>query len=593
MAKSEMQKSLEQMSHAELVAEVIRLRSAPGADTADATRLTHELDVHKEELLRQFDQLRATQDLLETSRDEYAALYDFAPVSYLTLDEAGLVLSINLTACTLLQVGRKRVIGLPLSGYVEPAHRPQFHDHMRRCRLATTENVTTELNLRTSQGVSIPVLLVSRRAADATFRTIAFHRTEELRLDQALRDVNATLEDRVTQRTEELQRTNERLTAEIEHRQKAEAALMDSHRRKDEFLAMLGHELRNPLSPIRNGAAVVKLLGKDNPDLVQISDVIERQVHHMARVVDDLLDVSRITRGKIRLLKKPMGLTNVVKQVISDFGPMIEERHLILATEMFPRELWVEGDAVRLAQVVGNLLHNACKFTQSGGTITVRLEFLRNSDEAQLSIHDTGAGIDPDALPHLFVPFHQAKCTLDRSAGGLGLGLALVRGLVELHGGHVQATSPGEGQGSVFTIRLPLIPPPAKLEPEKKSPEASVKSYRILVIDDQRDTVLTLQRVLSGLGHEVVAAVNGEEGIRLARQTHPQIIFSDIGLPGMSGYDVARAVRSDSEIDPLLLVAVTGYGREEEMAEAFAAGFDRHLVKPVAFSEVTKLLHTI
>jgi signal transduction histidine kinase/CheY-like chemotaxis protein len=412
-------------------------------------------------------------------------------------------------------------------------------------------------------------------------------------MDEAIRRMNARLEERVKERTAELERTNARLQSEIEQRQLAEKALNESHRRKDEFLAMLGHELRNPLGPIRNAAAMIELIATDQPELREASEIIERQVRHMGRIVDDLLDVSRISQGKIRVVKEPVAFRKLILQVLEDFRVVLDANGIALEADLFAGEMWVEGDPVRLSQIVGNLLHNAFKFTDRGGKITVRLQYLRTLDEAKLSVEDTGVGISPEVLPRLFTPFSQGETNLDRTKGGLGLGLALVHGLVELHGGSVEAASPGKGRGAVFTVRLPLIPTPQNLPARPAPPDVHGQSLRILVIDDQRDAVLTLERLLARLGHKVYTAVNGEEGIRIAKETHPQIIFSDIGLPGMNGYEVAKALRSDAEVDPALLVAVTGYGRDEDMKLALAAGFDRHLVKPVAFTDLARMLKSV
>ncbi|HUQ69317.1 MAG TPA: ATP-binding protein [Planctomycetaceae bacterium] len=576
------------MTRAELVAENERLLAL--SPTEHAVRLHHELDVHKEELRGQFEQLQATQKLLEVSRDDYVKLYDFAPVPYLTLNPAGLIEAVNLTACTLLQIERERLLALPLSGFVEGEDRPKFLDHMRRCRAAVHEQVTTELSLRTTTEKIMPVLLVSRRAADS-FRTIVFDRTEQLRLDQAIRDANARLEDRVQERTAELKRTNERLQAEIDQRLIAEKALQESHRRKDEFLAMLAHELRNPLGPIRNAATLIELCAADRSELREASEVIERQVGHMGRIVDDLLDVSRIAQGKVRVVSEPVPFRKLLAQVLEDFRGVFTSNELSLTADLFAGELWVLGDPVRLSQILGNLLHNAIKFTDPGGTITVRLQYRRTLDEALLTVQDSGVGISAEMLARLFVPFSQADTNLSRSRGGLGLGLALVHGLVELHGGHVEAFSLGEGQGAMFTVRLPLMPTPQDALTPPMQPESHGPGLRILVIDDQRDAVLTMERLLARLGHTVFTACNGEEGLRLAREKHPQIIFSDIGLPGINGYEVAQALRSDAGVDAALLVAVTGYGQDEDVRRALAAGFDRHLVKPIALSDLVHMLN--
>ncbi len=384
------------------------------------------------------------------------------------------------------------------------------------------------------------------------------------------------------------------VVTDITDRKRAEDALKEADRRKDEFLAMLAHELRNPLAPIRNSVQVLKLIGSSDPMQAQARDLIERQVAHMARLVDDLLDVSRITRGNILLRKGRLDLVALVRAAVEDHRRLLEEAGLDLTVELPDRPLWVEGDPTRLAQVVGNLLHNANKFTDAGGKVAVRLTAEAGGEGAVLSVRDSGIGLGPDILGRLFEPFSQADRSLDRSRGGLGLGLALVKGLVELHGGTVWASSPGPGRGAEFVLRLPLAAPPKEAGRQSPAAASPRRALRILVIEDRRDTVESLRMLLELLGHQAVVAYNGAAGLQAARSIRPDVVLCDIGLPGgMDGYAVARALRADEELFEVPLIAMSGYGQEEDQRRARQAGFDRHLTKPVDPKVLTQLLDAL
>jgi PAS domain S-box-containing protein len=369
--------------------------------------------------------------------------------------------------------------------------------------------------------------------------------------------------------------------------------LAEADRRKDEFLALLAHELRNPLAPIRNATQLLQRLGEPHPGVGPLREIIERQVTHLARLVDDLLDVSRISSAKVLLRKERLDLAALVRAVTADHRPLLLGGGLRLAVEVPDRPLWVDGDPTRLAQVVGNLLHNAGKFTDPGGLVTVRLAPGPDGGRATLTVCDTGIGLEADILGRLFEPFSQADRSLARSQGGLGLGLALVKGLVELHGGGVEAASAGPGRGAEFTVCLPLAPGPAeqKRPPGGPGPKATL---RILVVEDNRDTAATLRLLLEMEGHEVAVAHNGTAGVAAARGLWPDVVLCDIGLPGgMDGYGVARALRADPEQAVATLIALTGYGQEEDRRQARQAGFDRHLTKPVDPVVLMQLLATL
>ncbi len=374
--------------------------------------------------------------------------------------------------------------------------------------------------------------------------------------------------------------------ADVTLAREAERELQEANRRKDNFLAMLAHELRNPLAPIRNAAQVLRMAGLDPGRLERARSMIDRQVAHMARLIDDLLDVSRISQGKILIRKEPVDLAALVRATVEDHRPLFEGAGLALLLEVPDRPLWMDGDPTRLSQALGNLLQNAIKFTNQEGRVTVRLA--ERGDSAELTVEDTGVGMDPEILARLFQPFSQADQTLDRSRGGLGLGLALVKGLVEMHGGSVEAESGGGGRGSALTLRLPLQARESAPAPgEAATPEA--KTLRILIIEDNQDAADSLQILLELSGHRAEVAYTGKDGLDASRRLPPQVVLCDIGLPGgMNGYDVARGLRA--ELPGIHLIALTGYAQEEDQRRAMEAGFDRHLTKPVDPTALIRLL---
>lgn len=581
----------EQMSHVELLKELSRLRKELG-DEARLEILRAELETQQQREIREQDAaLQVAKRQLETSRDAFVQLYDFAPVSYLTLDPNGLILGINLTGCQLLEIDRSKVIGLPLYSFVIGLDRLIFLEHMRRCRVRIGQT-DTEVRLKTRGGKIVPVLLSSRvrRLGVTEIPTAVLDQTERHNAQHELRSLYAELEVRVQQRTAELQQANESLRHEIRQREAAETSLQETARRKDEFLAMLGHELRNPLAPIQHAIEIWKLSDPTDPSLNEMRKIMSRQLNHMARIIDDLLDVSRISQGKIILHQDLVDISTVTKEVITDLDNQYTQKALQLDCDLPAEPVWVRGDETRLAQVISNLLQNAKKFTPPGGQVTVALKMVENT--ARLIVRDSGVGIDAGMLREIFETFTQSHQSIDRREGGLGLGLALVRGLVELHGGSVYAASEGLGRGSEFVVRLPLAVP--AVLPKKKTPAPKTPSrFRILIIDDQHDVLFTMHALLSRLGHDVVTADNGEEGIRLAKEVQPDVVFSDIGLPGMDGYEVARNLRKEAALEGHPLVALTGYGQADDQQRAYEAGFDQHITKPVPFDELCRILNEL
>ncbi|MFP5289133.1 MAG: ATP-binding protein, partial [Thermoanaerobaculia bacterium] len=373
-------------------------------------------------------------------------------------------------------------------------------------------------------------------------------------------------------------------------RKRAEAVLQETDRRKDEFLAILAHELRNPLAPLRNALQVMRLAGTDLETLERTRGMMERQVQQMVRLIDDLLDVSRITRGKIELRKERVDLSEVVRDALETCRPLIEAAGHELKVILPPEPIALDADPTRLAQVFSNLLNNAAKYTPRGGSILLSAE--REEDGVLVRVRDTGIGIPADMLPRIFEMFTQVDRSLERTQGGLGIGLSLVRGLVELHGGSVEARSEGLGRGSELLVRLPVHPP---ARPDRDAPggsrPAAPPRRRILVVDDNRDAADSLALLLTLQGSEVRTAYDGLEAVEAAAEFHPDIVLSDLGMPRMNGYDAAQRIRE--RCPGVVLVAMTGWGQEEDKRRSSEAGIDFHLVKPVDLETLEQLLASL
>ena len=369
--------------------------------------------------------------------------------------------------------------------------------------------------------------------------------------------------------------------------QEALDKLREADRRKDEFLAMLAHELRNPLAPIRNGVEVLRVGDEAVRERARL--LIGRQVEHLSRLVDDLLEVSRITQGKVVLQKRTLPLSEVVDAALETVRPLTEAGGQAIEARI-PAEVCVEVDAVRMAQVVGNLLHNAIKFTPPGGQILVATSREAGGGIA-LRVRDTGVGIAPEILPHVFELFAQADRSLDRAQGGLGIGLSLVKALVEMHGGRVDAASEGAGRGSVFTIHLPAEAVRDTVGPTSVPARAAPgRPRRVLVVEDNVDSAEAMMLLLRGAGHHVTVVNDGGEAVAVARGMKPEVVLLDIGLPGMDGYEIARQLRRFDETRNARMIAVSGYGQPKDRQLSLDAGFDLHLVKPVDPERLTAAL---
>ncbi len=386
---------------------------------------------------------------------------------------------------------------------------------------------------------------------------------------------------------------------DITERMEMEEALKLANRQKDDFLAMLAHELRNPLAPIRNALEVMRRSGHSSEAPAKALEMAVRQVTHMARLLDDLLDVSRISRGRIELRIEPVDFEALVGRSVEAVDSMLRDRGHEIALTLPPGPITVEGDPTRLEQVVVNLLNNAAKYTEPGGKIQVELR--RGDGEVVLSIRDNGIGIAPEMLTRIFEPFVQAARRLERSQGGVGIGLTLVQKLVELHGGTVEAYSEGLGRGSEFIVRLPLPiapdlrtngePHPPALEPVRLN-HASTR-HRVLVVDDNVDAAVSLGMLLKLAGQEVRVAYDGPAALRQATDFRPHLVLLDIGMPGMDGYEVCRRLRRESGLERTTVVALTGWGQDEDRRRSHEAGFDHHIVKPVEPSALQRLLDDI
>jgi signal transduction histidine kinase len=462
--------------------------------------------------------------------------------------------------------------------------------------------------------VSIPVVPEILRSKVSVLVELYHQRRELQRLNASLADANTQLETAHTQLKEEKNRelklanhnlqsannelanANVALQAEIGDRLRAEQALREADRHKDEFIAILAHELRNPLAPIRNALDIMTKVAIEHDQLLWSRDVIARQTVHLTRLIDDLLDISRITRGTINLTRAPVSVKTILEEALETVRPLMAENEHQLVVECADDTLVIECDATRLVQVLGNLLSNAAKYTNRGGRIDFRIRSAQASVEFR--IKDNGVGISPESIGKLFNLFTRLPETVERRNDGLGIGLALVRKLVDLHGGEVSVASAGLNQGSEFVVRLPMIPDfrASSLlgnmlnNVSGNAMPTSQKHYRVVVADDNLDALESLAMLLEISGHEVWKATNGKEAIAVATVHKPDVLLLDIGMPHFNGYEVAERVRAEPWGQGITLVAISGWGQADDKYRSDAAGFDFHLVKPVDFAALEKIL---
>ena len=416
------------------------------------------------------------------------------------------------------------------------------------------------------------------RELEATNRRLLDEVAERRRAEERLGELNASLDRRVNERTTELRAS--------------EARLLEAGRRKDEFLATLAHELRNPLAPVRNAIHFLKLRGPGTPDVQWASDIIDRQVQVMGRLIDDLMDVSRINRGRLELRRAPVALEQVIADAVETIQPQIDGAGHKLTVLQPPVRLLVDADRTRLAQAFMNLLSNAAKYTDPGGQIEVRV--VAEGGTAAVSVRDSGIGIAPHRLQGVFEMFSQEEAALSRSRGGLGIGLSLTRRLVQLHGGSIVASSEGPGKGSQFLVRLPLHekqPVSDESTPAAEQPQLSAPGgLRILVADDNQDAAESMALLLEVMGHEVRQAHDGQAAVEAAATFDPQMVLLDIGMPRLNGYEACTRIRAQSNGAARTVVALTGWGQPQDMLRSREAGFDHHLVKPVDMEALTSLI---
>ncbi|MGO8749899.1 MAG: ATP-binding protein [Thermoguttaceae bacterium] len=529
------------------------VRETPSPE--EAGRLLHELQVHQIELEMQNEELRRAQNELEASRARYFDLFDLAPVGYFTLSEQGLILEANLTGAGLLGVERRDLVKQPLTRFVLPEDQDIYYRH-RKQLFETGAPQVYELRLLRADAAPFWARLETTEAQDADGAPVC----------------RAVMSD-------------------ITARQQAEEKLAELDRRKDQFLAMLSHELRNPLAPILNAVQLLQLQKSANSVQQKALAILERQVGQLTHLVGDLLDVSRAITGRIELCQEQVAVSSIVERAVETACSLIDQRRHELTVSLPPDPIWLYADAARLEQVVTNLLTNAAKYTNEGGHIWLSAQ--QEGDKVVLRVRDTGLGIAPAFLPHVFDLFTQAQRSSDRSQGGLGIGLTLAKRLVEMHGGTI-AVSSTLGRGSEFVVSLAVCPPQAMSVKTQPPPSEIAKptgsALRILVVDDNLDAANVLKMLAEEAGHWVRMAHTGPTALAAAFDYRPDVVLLDIGLPELDGFEVAKRIRQDPHLHDIVLVAVTGYRQAADRQRMQEAGFDHYLVKPADFEKLRQIL---
>ncbi|BBA36666.1 signal transduction histidine kinase (STHK) with CheB and CheR activity [Methylocaldum marinum] len=565
-------------------------------------RSQHGFQARVLELEDENQKLKRSLEALTKSRDRYTYLFDFAPAGYLTLDEHGVIQKINLTAAGMLARERSALIGLPFVQFIAKADQKKFADHLSESRRERRRRLTAELRLVGKGGWHLPVEMHTASMRDTRhcvfYRSVLTDISERLLVRTALDQSRRQLEQKVSERTAALQE-NRQLEAEVAERKRLEAELRqrmqelaDADRHKDEFMAMLAHELRNPLAAIVNATELMRRKASGHQHLQDWAcRVIKDQASHLAHLLDDLLDVARVTQGKIVLDQSTIDLRKIVSQAIEANRALIEERRHRLNVRVPPEPIWIHGDGTRCVQIIGNLIHNAAKFTEVQGDIEVLLE--TEADEAVVRVRDNGTGITADLLPRIFEPFTQEDRSLARSRGGLGIGLSLVKKLVELHHGRVEVFSKGPGEGSEFAIRLPTVKAAGTGRESGESVEGAglpAADQYILVVDDNVSSADSLSTLLQAYGYQVQVVYDGKLALERVQERVPDVVLLDIGMPQMDGYEVALRMRENPRLAATRLIAVSGYGQEEDRQRSRQAGFNHHLVKPVDIDVLLDLL---
>ncbi len=507
------------------------------------------------------------------------ALYEQAPCGLLLSDADGLILRANATLCNWLGYGVDELVGhVRVQDLFTVGARLFHHTHCQPILEMNGSVAELQVELRGSTGTLLPMLInvIRRRGPPVVDEWALFLASERRSYERLLLGARRAAEEALEARRgaeAKLQALNAELSA--------------ADRRKDEFLATLSHELRNPLAPLRTGLDILKLKLAREPATERLLSAFDRQLHHLTHLVDDLMDISRINQGRMHLRRSPIELTSLLRTAAHDVTEMMTRARHSFAVSLPSTPIVVDADATRLVQVVVNLLTNAAKYTPDGGTISLYAS--REGDDAVVRVRDNGIGLSPHALTTVFNMFSQLEPALERANGGLGIGLALVRGIVELHGGSIHAESEGEGKGSTFTVRLPL----ARLAVCSAGPRptsAPRSQARVLVVDDNADAAETLVMALELHGCEVRVAYRAMDALALAARFQPHAGLLDIGLPDMNGYELARRLRTIPGCEGMTLIAATGWGQDKDRQRAFDAGFNHHMTKPVDMDLLRRLL---
>ena len=558
------------MSKAELIHELESLSGSSMEQDEELNRTIQNLETHQAELEMQNHELQHAQRLIETSRDRYSMLFDYAPTGYVLLDASGTITSLNFTASELLGVDRRQAVHFPFCMFVARDHASDFWDHIRRCRRGDSR-IVTDLHIQPrSASQPRPVQLVSVPSHEIESEAMVFW------------TVIIDLSDRERLEAERASRIREQV-----QRTEAERA----NQAKDEFLATLSHELRTPLNVISGWVQLLQMGNLPPSEKSRGYDVIQKSVRQQVQIINDLLDMSRIIRGVLHLDTAAVEIRAVLQDTVASVRPAAEQKSVSLHLTLPPFPLMVRGDLSRLTQIFSNLVQNAVKFTPAGGKVDVVLELGQAAlddghpwEGARIAVRDTGVGIRPEFLPHVFERFRQEDSSTTRRHGGLGLGLAIVRHLVDTHGGKVTADSKGEGLGSTFTVELPLAET-GSVEPAavRNSCETSLEGLAVLLVDDDALTRDMLQRALEPMGAELRAAGSATEAFDTLRQWTPSIIVCDIGMPDEDGLSLIRRLREMPREagGNLPAVALTAYVGNVERDRALDAGFDTFLTKPI------------